>query len=80
MNQIVMRALEHAGVRQADATPVKRRRHWTPEDESRLRELYPNTPMPELLKAFDRPTWSIYNKAHALGLKHSDTYLASEHA
>ncbi|WP_110947069.1 HNH endonuclease signature motif containing protein [Pseudomonas bohemica] len=80
MNLIAMRALEHARARQITAQPIKRRRHWTSADESKLRDLYPDTPMPELLKIFNRPSWSIYNKAHALGLKRSDDYLASEHA
>jgi hypothetical protein len=36
--------------------------------------------MPELVKTLRRPEHSIYGKAHALGLKRSDAYLASEHA
>ncbi|MGH8417987.1 MAG: HNH endonuclease signature motif containing protein [Pseudomonas sp.] len=75
MNPIAMRALE-----QARARPAKPRRQWTCVEEARLRELYPNTPMPEMAKEFNRPYWSIYNKAHALGLKRSDDYLAGEHA
>lgn len=82
MNPIAQQALESA--RQRVSTCVDRRprsrRLWTDQDIDRLRELYPDTPMPELVKTFRRPEHSIYGKAHALGLKRSDTYLASEHA
>jgi hypothetical protein len=80
MNLIAMRALEQARARQAKQLPVKKRRHWTATEENTLRGLYPETPMPELAKVFNRPYWSIYNKAFALGLKRSEAYLASEHA
>lgn len=80
MNPIAIRAIEHARARLSKDQPPKRRRHWTSEEETKLRELYPDTPMPDMAEAFARPYWSIYNKAFALGLKRSEAYLASEHA
>ena len=74
MNYIAMQALEKAWQR------VSARRSWSDQDIARLRELYPGTPMPELIKVFRRPDHAIYGKAHALGLKRSEDYLASEHA
>ncbi|WP_278939839.1 HNH endonuclease signature motif containing protein [Pseudomonas helleri] len=56
------------------------RNPWSANDEARLSDLYPNTPMPELIKIFSRPHWSIYNKAYSLGIKRSAEYLSSEHA
>lgn len=82
MNPIAQQALDSAMARLAGVPKqrVKDRRPWSAEDEILLRSLYLDTPMPELLKAFGRPYWSIYNKAYALGLRRSDAYLASEHA
>lgn len=82
MNTIAKKALDNARAR-LDGVPNRRvrdRRPWSAEDEVLLGALYPDTPMQELLKAFGRPYWSIYNKAYALGLKRSESYLASEHA
>lgn len=56
------------------------RKFWTEGDEQRLAELYSDTPMPDLIAVFGRPDYAIYGKAASLGLKRSDTYLASEHA
>ncbi|MFX4689747.1 hypothetical protein ABTB16_20240, partial [Acinetobacter baumannii] len=55
-------------------------RFWTDAEVVRLRALYPDTPMPDLVRTFNRPDHAIYNKAHALGLARSAEYLASEHA
>lgn len=82
MNSIAQLALEAARLRMTGDHPshTKQRIPWSHEDEVKLISLYPDTPMPELIKAFQRPYWSIYNKAYQLGLKRSETYLASEHA
>lgn len=82
MNPIAFAALERAKVRMsAESTPRRpSKRQWSDRDIERLRALYPDTPMAELMKAFGRPEYSIYNKAYALGLKRSEAYLASEHA
>lgn len=74
MNTIALQALDRARQR------VPTRRFWSDQDSERLRELYPDTPMPELIKVFRRRDYAIYGKAHALGLKRSESYLASEHA
>lgn len=56
---------------------MRPRRYWTPTEELRLRELYPNHPTAHLAKVFRRPTRQIYNKARLLGLYKSAAYLAS---
>ncbi len=56
------------------------RRFWSAEEEQRLREAYPDTPMPAMMAAFSRTDRQIYAKAAALGLKRSEAYLASPHA
>lgn len=82
MNRIAQQALDRArsSLRDVPGRRAKDRKPWTSHDESRLFLLYPNTPMPELTKLFERPYWSIYNKAYAMGLRRSDEYLAGEHA
>ncbi len=79
MNHIAQQALESARVRLCVEQPMSRL-PWSEKDEAKLIALYPDTPMPDLIKAFGRPYWSIYNKAYLLGLKRSEAYLASEHA
>lgn len=82
MNPIAQQALDSAMAR-LSGVPGRRtkdRKPWSQHDEDRLSLLYPDTPMPELITAFGRPYWSIYNKAYALGLRRSEAYLASEHA
>jgi hypothetical protein len=59
-------------------TPI--RRFWSTEEEQQLIRLYPDTPMPQLEAAFQRPARAIYHKARSLCIKRSDAYLASEHA
>lgn len=54
--------------------------HWSAEQVQQLIQLYPDTPMPELVSALQRQASAIYSKAGALGLKRSAAYLASEHA
>ncbi len=56
------------------------RRYWSADEEQRLRDLYPDTPMPELKAALNRTDRQIYAKAGVMGLKRSDAYLASPHA
>lgn len=79
MNPIAEQALQGARARLCVEQPQSRS-PWSEKDEAKLAALYPDTPMPELIKAFGRPYWSIYNKAYQLGLKRSEAYLASEHA
>lgn len=80
MSPIALQALESARRRLLQPSPGRRRQIWSDEEVSRLHDLYPNTPMPELMQALGRPDHAIYNKAHSLGLSRSDEYLASEHA
>lgn len=80
MSPIALEALRRARERIVSQHPSRTRRVWSDEEMSRLRELYPDTPMPQLIEIFGRPDYAIYNKAHALGLSRSDAYLASEHA
>lgn len=80
MNPIALQALQRARRRMTGCPAPHSRRFWSAKEEARLIELYPDTPMPQLIEAFGRPDHSIYNKAHALGLSRSDAYLASEHA
>lgn len=56
------------------------RRFWTQDEEHLLTQLYPSTPMPELMQRFNRLDRAIYSKAKAMGLSRSAEYLASEHA
>ncbi len=81
MNHIAQQALARA---RSLITPVhiqkSCRRAWSQEEVQRLVELYPDTPMADLIKTLGRPDYSIYGKAAQLGLKRSDAYMASEHA
>lgn len=56
------------------------RRFWTKDEEQLLTQLYPSTPMPELMQRFNRLDRAIYSKAKVMGLSRSAEYLASEHA
>lgn len=58
----------------------QRRGAWTTGEESRLRSLYPNTPIAQLVSVLNRPMSAIYGKAKSLGLKRSDEFKASEHS
>lgn len=59
---------------------AQRRAFWTTGEETRLRNLYPDTPMSELMKIFNRPVPAIYGKAKQLGLRRSPEFQASEHS
>lgn len=65
-----------------NAQPIKTitRRYWRPAEEQALLEMYPDTPMPELVSKFGRDERAIYSKAAAMGLQRSAEYMASEHA
>lgn len=57
---------------------MQSRRRWTAEEDARLRALYPETPMPELLRAFaDRTQGAVYGRVYALGLHRSASFHAS---
>lgn len=55
------------------------RRQWSAGEDRSLCELYPGTPMPELLRLFGGTASAIYQRARTLGVKRSDAYLASAH-
>jgi hypothetical protein len=82
MTPIAQQALERArqSKTSAEIETNSRRRFWTTAEESRLRALYPNTPMPELMSQLDRPKAAIYGKAKDLGLKRSAEFLEGEHS
>lgn len=65
-------------------TPKQRvggqRRFWTTEELERLKSLYPNTPMGELVRLLKRPASAIYGKAKELRVKRSADFLAGEHS
>lgn len=50
---------------------------WSPEDDARLRELYPDTPTHQLPAMLKRPISSIYGRAQLLGIGKSEAYFAS---
>lgn len=50
---------------------------WAAAEDALLRELFPNTPTPELSKRLDRTACSIYHRAYSMGLRKSAEYLAS---
>jgi hypothetical protein len=53
---------------------VSEHRFWRTTDEAQLARLYPDTPMPELIKLLGRPKAAIYRKARKLGLKRNPAY------
>ena len=53
------------------------RKIWTPEEETTLQKLYPDTPTAELARLFECPLYTIYGKAQKLGLFKSGDYLQS---
>jgi len=53
------------------------RKIWTPEEETTLQKLYPDTPTAELARLFECPLYTIYGKAERLGLAKSASYMAS---
>lgn len=50
---------------------------FTPEQITKLIELYPNTPTKKVAETLNRPESSVYQKAAALGLKKSPEFLLS---
>jgi hypothetical protein len=57
-----------------------KRKPWTTAEDEQLRRLYPNAPMPDLLRTLGKTVSAIYQRARTLGLARSAEYLASEHA
>lgn len=81
MNSIAQAALAKARLNACHAqAPRRTKKFWTPAEEDRLRKLYGDTPMPELIAELGRAESAIYGKAASLGLKRSEEYLASQHA
>lgn len=80
LSPIAQDALDRAAARHAKPKRPSHRRPWSPDDEELLEKLYPDTPMPELVRIFQRHERAIYTKAGAMGVKRSPAYLASEHA
>ncbi|KZN20693.1 hypothetical protein A1D17_03900 [Pseudomonas fluorescens] len=65
------------------STKIQPDRFWKESDISQLALLYPDTPMPELIRLLGRPKEAIYQKARKLGLKRNPPFLvwtASEEA
>jgi hypothetical protein len=56
------------------------RRFWTTVELDKLKSLYPNTPMDDLVRLLNRSDRAIYAKAKELRLKRSAAYSASEHS
>lgn len=52
------------------------KRPWSAAEEQQLRELYPATPLHQLLAIFNRSERAIYAKAFGLGLKRSEDFMA----
>lgn len=77
LSPIALQALQTARQR-APAKPGRCR--WTPEEDALLRQHYPATPLPDLLRLLRKTASAIYQRARTLGLKRSAEYLASEHA
>jgi hypothetical protein len=53
------------------------RERWSPEEDTLLRELYPDTRTEELSRRMRRSLSSTYQRAYTLGLEKSEAYLAS---
>lgn len=54
------------------------RNPWTPEHIALLRVLYPDHATTDIAARLGRAAASVYNKAHALGLRKSAAFLASD--
>jgi len=80
LSPLAQAALERARASAATDKPARSRRNWSEDEEQLLTQLYPDTPMPELVARLGRDDRAIYSKARALGLRRSPEYLASEHA
>jgi len=44
-------------------------RKWTADENALLRELYPESPLPEIAKRLGRTVNAVKNRAHQLGIK-----------
>lgn len=51
-------------------------REWTPEDDQRMRELYPTARAEDLAKAMSRSKRAIYSRARVLDLKKDPQFVA----
>lgn len=83
LSPLAQAALERARAEIAGIQPTSQARaarYWSDDQTRLLMQLYPDTPMPELVARLGRDASAIYNKAGALGLRRSPEYLASEHA
>lgn len=60
--------------------PCRTRRLWTPSEDALMRERYPDSAMPELVRLLRRSASSIYGRAEVLGLSKSAEYMAGPHA
>jgi hypothetical protein len=56
------------------------RRFWTTGELNKLKSLYPDTPMDELVRLLNRPPSAIQGKAKELRVKRSAEFLAGEHS
>jgi hypothetical protein len=68
------------GVFELPAKRANSRRFWTTVELDRLKSLYPDTPMVELVRVLNRPVTAIWSKAKELGVRRSADFLASEHS
>lgn len=50
---------------------------WTPQERATLAEMYPDTPLSQIVAALDRSISSIRNQVTAQGLRRSQAFLAS---
>ena len=80
LSPLALAALERARASAATDKPISSRRNWSADQEQLLTQLYPDTPMPELIKRLGFTASAIYQKARNLGLRRSPEYLASDHA
>jgi hypothetical protein len=80
LSPLALSALERARASAAPDKPTSSRKNWSADQEQLLTQLYPDTPMPELIKRLGFTASAIYQKARNLGLRRSPEYLASEHA
>lgn len=72
--------LRFAGKRERVYVSGHNGRAWTPKDEARLRELYPDTKTEKLAALFGRPIRKVYSKANRMGLEKSAAFRASPEA
>ena len=56
---------------------MSNRRHWTEEELTQLRELFPTTPATDLADIFHCCDSTVLNKARELGLKRDQSFSTS---